>query len=1714
MAGPSDRASPPPARSGASGAKRSRTVRAARGLAWALLGMVGLVSLVLLFAFSLLHTNWAQKKITAEVDSVVKSAIAGRLSLRALEVHGALSLCLHDVALDDADGVPAIRAKTICVELDALALAHKQVHARSVFLEGPEVFLTRELGADGEPTSSLVRAFSARVPKPEEPAEPSRQPGQIPVSIVADALVIHGGGFEMRDAPGAAPYLVVHQLELGPAKAAYASDGASAKLSLGGMFGLMNDESKVFASVDAELAGGITTGRVWLHALRVQLGQSGFAADGQVDLTALSGALRLRELLIEPKDLDALLGAKTNPLAAQLRGAAAVASDGREAHASVHLQTERGGNINVTAHTTLRSPFVWRAELETEHVDPAFLIRDGPEGRVSLAVEVHGSGLPHFDPDGLEGDVQGTLRVGPAELKATGALSATAGFGLHARSALVKNLEADALAVHVRATGAASLKELALDLDVNATDLSRFARALGALQHKPPAPLSGSAHLTAHLTGSPQSPDAQLHLRAPALALGAGLRVEQLAVDGALQGPLKRPRGKLAIHSKTLQVSGIDLGTPQIVAQVDWPQAHLQIDAAVGNALGDASAQSGALHLAGDAQLDEDGDGAVLSGFAISWPGDELLQRSPTRVHFRASETVVEPLSLTGKRGDLELSATLRPPPLPKKGKPPGPSNLEAQVSLKRFELGSVPTFVLPAGLHLGGSLDAQVSLKGPANRPDIDAALGLHALEIQNVRGLTGELNVRFERERLSAQGMITGVAGARLSLRANVPVDKDAPPDAPVELDLKLGPFDLAQLPPLVQRQEVFLAKPAGSVSIQAMARGTMAHPRAQLIIGASDVAWSKFHALGAHLQLDAEGAQAKLVAQVSVEKVTAATLTAETPFDLAAMLRKPSLFAHAFERPSTAQLRVPDLPLNLLARGGFLPADASGEVDASLDLGGTPAEPRLALQAHGKQLSVGALQRLDLAVKLAAAQKLALTVEATPGGDARAKLSVGAQVSAPELVALVRKGFSRAALDPLLDRALSLQVDFDKLVLGSLAAQAAQASGQAAAQTPLLRGELDGSLTGGGTADAPTLKGNLTLRDVAAGPHQLGDAEVFVEADRTGATVHLGLAPPGANELKAMAEADALARAKAADEAKLHPPDADAGSLAAAPGADGSAPDGGMAARAQAESSAQSGSAPPAAGQASARKGALSAAEQQKSGTEAKRAPSGMTQRGGGTFLGHATLQAPLSARALLDQGADAITEGDLDGSVTMRNLDLTFLSGLTPLLRRTGGVIDGEVDLHGLLGRIEPTGEAHLRGGCFDVVGQGIFDDVSLDATFSPKQVVVERVSGSLGGGTFSAKVTIDRKAASAEDEDDQFQFNGEAHAGDAESVRDRRGPDGKPLVPRPVPLRQAGEVRADLAATVEFSGDDTAGTVTTTIKIPDAKVRVGSLPDKKLPSLSPNPEVLVFRKGDQAPHPAGIDTEELKKQKEAIARSNLRIDAQLELEKLYVSADDFDFPVTSRMHASWDSQHPDQTAADGTIEVKGGTFSALGRRFTIDEAKITETGGDVADPELEIQARYENAQASVLVLVSGSAKDPQIDLSSSPPMDQDAIAFFLATGRLQGKATTQGSSVDLGSAATSVVGALLFGKLRSSMADIMPVDVIDIEAGAGDRPPEAAVGKYIGERVFIGYRQRFSPGPTENETEGSAEYEITRGLAASATVGEKNQGVMVTYTKDF
>jgi translocation and assembly module TamB len=503
-------------------------------------------------------------------------------------------------------------------------------------------------------------------------------------------------------------------------------------------------------------------------------------------------------------------------------------------------------------------------------------------------------------------------------------------------------------------------------------------------------------------------------------------------------------------------------------------------------------------------------------------------------------------------------------------------------------------------------------------------------------------------------------------------------------------------------------------------------------------------------------------------------------------------------------------------------------------------------------------------------------------------------------------------------------------------------------------------------------------------------------------------------------------------------------------------------------------------------------------------------GIDPPGGGNFLGHAQLQADLGARTLLRRGALSILDGQLSGQLQAKELDLAFLSGLAPNLRRAGGTLYADVKLAGVLARPQANGEGHLRRGVFDVVGQGVFEDVGLDATFSPKEVVVDRLTGTTGTGTYSAVLVASRKEQG--DGVESIQFTGEVHLGDDESARDRKRLDGTPVHAGPVPVRQAGEQRMDVSGELDLFGDYTDSLLTVNAKIPDARVVIRQLPDKKLPKLKENPDVLLIHPGER-PHPPGKEPEEVEAEQRAIASATFRMHAHLDLHHLYVKAEDFEFPVESDLQFDYDARHPDEPSAEGTVHVPVGSFSALGRRFVIEDAKITETGGEIDDPELEVKARYDNPKATVTIHVSGSAKDPLVDLSSNPPMDQGAIAFFLATGRIQGHATQQGGGVDLSGAATSVLGSILFGQVRKELASVLTVDVLTIESNALG-VSTASIGKYIGDRVYIGYRQQFTPVQYENSSEGRIEYEISREVAAEATIGDKTRDISVLWTKDF
>jgi translocation and assembly module TamB len=1554
---------------------KPRWRKAVRILWIASLSVLGFVLLAIVSALVWLHTRSGAEELGRFVANETRNAVEGDLQVRALQVGGFLRLCALGVELRDPQGHQVLSADRACVSLAPIPLLRHRVEIREAQLERPWIEIAK---VPGSSQTTLQRAIH-----PRKPPQPGSGGSPFAWRIEVRKLELRGGSVTFRPELGAEATFALRDLDVGQAHARYAADSAAAALSLSAQLSAPG-EAPLTLGVDATLEGAAPTATVALKTLRLKLGESGFLASGSWDLARQAGEVRLRELVLIPKDVQTF--APRLPLEGALRGEIDLKSDGKTAWVDLRLQAG-GGKIAGRLTSTLEKAPIWDVQLSTEKIDPGAISPRAPKGEVTSRVSLHGKGLPRFDEHGVTGDLAGTAHLGPARLDRVGPLVADLDASLQHRSAIVRAFTATALGLQIKAHGTASYDQISLDLDVRAPDLAQVGRAAGALRRGPTLPMSGSARLLAHVTGSPRAPQAEVQFRAPSLQLERSLAAEGLRVSGTLHGSLEAPDGSLRVAARRLSASAVDLGAPRIDLTLQWPWAHLRTEAKVAD---------GTLEIAGDARIDEDMDGLVLSHFVVSYPGNSLQLAHDANVHFRDG-LVLEPIDLVGEHGSVRLQAQVQPPP----------GRIDASVVVSKFQLDHLPQFALPKDLGLHGVVDATAVVQGPREHPDVDIRADVQGAGARFAGDLAVDAHAQAHLHRgvLQAQGWAAGGEILRLDFRGEVPVQvADLPPNAPIQFEARLAQVDLARLGETAKILALQQRGVHGIVDARVAASGTLSAPKATVALDAHGVGTAALQQIDARAGVLLENGALALDAQVLLGGDPAVGLKAQAPFDLARALRERGYLRGALERPLKADLAITDLPLERMAKSGILPEGSAGVVSLSARLAGTPLRPTLQLDTRGNDVSVGRLHGLAFQGELAIAEKIRATAGAQAQGDVVARLESSASLSGAELVQLVVRRGDEEAIEPLLDRAVSVDLQIPGLTI----ARASQLAGKEG----FAEGRVTGHVTLSGTAARPQLIGQLRMLDLSKEARKLGGADLYVEASASGALLHLAVDPPG-----------------------------------------------------------------------------------------------------GGNMLGHVKLDANLGGRALLSRGTAALGDGRLAGDVRSKALDISFLSGLVHNLRRAGGTLDGALTVGGTLRRPVAQGDAHLRNGLFDVVGQGVYQDVGFDVSFSPKEAVIDRITGSVGSGTFSAILVASRRPAPGGSDPDRIEFTGEVHLGDDESVRARKAPGtDQPLSAGPVPLRQAGEQRADLSGELDVFGDYTGGLLTLNGKIPDARLVIKQLPDKKLPALKENPEVYLVRPG-QRPHPPGRSPEEIEAEARARANATFRLHAHLDLEHLYVRAPDFEFPVRSKMSFEYDARHPESPTADGVVHVPQGWFSALGRRFTIEDAKIIETGGEIDNPELEVKAAFENPQAKVTITVTGSVRQPQLDMTSNPVMEQDQIAFFLATGRVQGRATQSGGGVDLSGAATSVVGALLFGQVRKELTDVLPVDVITIDTSA-QGVSGASVGKYIGDRVFVGYHQRFVETPYENTVEGRLEYEITRAVSAAVTYGDRTKDFSVLYTKDF
>jgi len=1553
---------------------RRRKRPALRVLRIGILSLLGFLLLAILAAVVWLHTGRGAEELGRYVANEARTAIQGDLRIGAIHVSGFLRICVDGVDLRDPDGHRVLSAERACVRIQPLALKAHRIVLTEARLEKPWIEIAK---VPGTAETTLQRAI-----QPRKPPQPGGGPFEWSVDV--RSLELRSGSVTVRPELGADATFSLRDLDVGQARAYYGADSAAAALKLSALLSAPG-EAPIALELDVRLDGAAATGTVGLQALRLKLGGSGFAASGSWDLGRQAGEVRLRDVVLLPQDLELVMpGAE---LGGPVRGEADLKSDGKTAGLDLRLEGG-GGRIGAKLTATLEKSPVWDLQLSADKVDPGALSARAPKGEVTGRLSLHGKGKPRFDVHGVEGELRGAVHVGPAQLDRVGQVVADLDASLLGRYAIIRAFTVTALGLKIEAHGAAAYDELSLDVDLRAEDLAHVGRAIGAITRQPSLPMAGSAHLAARVTGAPRTPNASLRLRAPRFRWGGTLDADGLAVDGTLSGPLERPDGSLHVVARRLSASGIDLGAPRADVKLEWPLAHLRIDAAVAG---------GNVQLAGDAKIDDDKDGLLLSNFVVAWPGNTLRLARDGIVRFR-NELVLEPIDLVGEHGSVRLQAQVQPPP----------GRIDAAVVVTKFELDRLPQFAMPKDLELRGVLDANAVVQGPRSRPDIDVRADVRGAGARPAGDLVVDAHAHAHVHQgiLDTDGWLAGSGVLRLDFEGKLPVQAIAaqPPNTPVQFNARLAQLDLARLAQTAKVPALLAHKARGLIDARIVATGTLAAPRATISVDAHDVGTDKLQQMDARTGLLVEKGTAALDASLMLGGDPALGLTAQAPFDLARALRDRSYFRGALDRPLKAELAVTQLPLEKLSKSGLLPPGSAGNLSVSARLSGTPMQPALQLSTAGENVTVGRVHSLAFQGELTIADKVRASLGAQSQGDVVASFQAGASLSGAELVQLALRRGERDAIAPLLDRSVTLNLEVPGLPI----ARASQLTGQAG----LAEGRLTGRVALSGTPARPQLTGQVSIRDVTSEQKRLGAADISVEASSSGALVHLGLDPPG-----------------------------------------------------------------------------------------------------GGNFLGNVKVDADLGARGLLSRGAASVLDGRLSGDLRARQLDLAFLSGLFPNLRRTGGTLEGEVSVAGTVAKPVGQGEAHLRRGLFDVVGQGVAEDVGMDATFSPKEVVIDRITGTIGNGTFSAILAASRRPPPDAPHSDRIEFTGEVHLGDDESVRGRKVPGtDQPLHAGPVPLRQAGQERADVSGELDIFGDYVDSLLTVNSKIPNAQLVIRQLPDKKLPGLKENPDIILVHPGER-PHPPGREPEEVAAELQARKTAKFRMHAHLDLTHLYVKAPDFEFPVESQMNFDYDAHQPDKPTADGTVHVTRGSFTALGRRFLIDDAKIVETGGDITDPELDVKALYDNPQAKVTIVVTGTAKNPQIDMSSNPQMDQDQIAFFLATGRIQARATQQASGVDLSGAATSVVGSILFGQVRRELADILPVDVITIDAGPKG-VSGASIGKYLGDRIFIGYRQRFTDTLYENTVEGHLEYEISRSLAAEITIGDRTKDFSFLWFKDF
>jgi translocation and assembly module TamB len=184
----------------------------------------------------------------------------------------------------------------------------------------------------------------------------------------------------------------------------------------------------------------------------------------------------------------------------------------------------------------------------------------------------------------------------------------------------------------------------------------------------------------------------------------------------------------------------------------------------------------------------------------------------------------------------------------------------------------------------------------------------------------------------------------------------------------------------------------------------------------------------------------------------------------------------------------------------------------------------------------------------------------------------------------------------------------------------------------------------------------------------------------------------------------------------------------------------------------------------------------------------------------------------------------------------------------------------------------------------------------------------------------------------------------------------------------------------------------------------------------------------------------------------------------------------------------------------------GSYEFRGRRFDIlRDGRIQFPGTNPVDPSLDITAQriIEPAGVEARIRLTGTARQPELAFSSTPPLDQsDILALIVFNRDLNSLGSSERGTIATLAGATAA--GFVVAPLTESLGRVLNIDQFEVSTTSEGNSAGGVVtiGEQVGENLFVRFRQQFGP---QEVSEFMLEYNLSSFLRLQAAMAE-GQGV--------